>query len=275
MYAKAKNYSMDKKPIISVVIPAFNAEKYIAEAIESVLGQSYENFELLVVNDCSTDCTSTVVESFAFHDKRVTLIDLPANKGGPAGPRNIGVLQARGRWIAFLDADDIWHPCKLQRQLDLLEKTGARFCSTQMVDFVDANQLSLSDASLDQYEWVSFLSQLIKFRTPTSSVVVEKSLIERYPFNESMNYKAREDLDCWLHCHEEIGRSVKITRPMMGYRIIPGQISGQKWTMFKRHLHVLWRYRLMSGRALHAGALLFTISHFGLAIYYRLIKKGL
>jgi teichuronic acid biosynthesis glycosyltransferase TuaG len=272
---KQKTYCMDKKPIISVVIPVYNAEKYIAAAIESVLGQSYEDFELLVVNDCSTDGTRTVVESFAFHDKRVCLINLPTNKGGPAGPRNIGVLRARGRWIAFLDADDIWHPCKLQRQFDLLEKTGARFCSTQMVDFVDTNQLSLSDASLDEYEWVSFLSQLIKFRTPTSSVVVEKSLIERYPFNESMSYKAREDLDCWLHCHEEIARSVKITRPMMGYRIIPGQISGRKWTMFKRHLYVLWRYRFTSGRSLHAGALLFTISHFGLAIYYRLIKKGL
>jgi len=266
---------MNKNPIVSVVIPAYNAEEYIAAAIKSVLSQTYSNFEVLVVNDCSTDGTQAIVESFASHDERVCLINLPANMGAPAGPRNIGIQRARGRWIAFLDADDIWHPCKLQRQLDLLEKTGARFCSTQMVDFVDAAQLSLLDARQDQYEWITFLNQMVKFRTPTSSVVAERNLLERYPFNESMSYKAREDLDCWLHCHEEIGRSVKITSPMMGYRIIPGQISGRKWTMFKRHLHVLWRYRFMSGRSLHAGAILFTISHFGLAVYYRWIKKGL
>ncbi len=266
---------MYKKPTVSVVIPAYNSEKYIADAMNSVLGQTYSDFEVLVVNDSSTDKTEAIVEEFALNDKRVFLINLLENMGAPAGPRNIGVQRARGRWIAFLDADDIWHPCKLQRQIDLLEKTNARFCSTKMVDFVEAKQLSLSDARIDQYEWISFLSQLIKFQTPTSSVLVEKCLLERYPFNESKIYKAREDLDCWLHCHEEISRSVKITMPMMGYRITPGQISGRKWTMFIRHLYVLWRYRFMSGRSLCVGAIPLTICHFGLAIYHRIIKKSL
>jgi teichuronic acid biosynthesis glycosyltransferase TuaG len=266
---------MEKNPSVSVVIPAYNAEKYISDAIESVLCQSYKDFELLVVNDCSTDDTKLVVEGLALLDKRVYLINLSTNNGAPAAPRNVGIRLARGRWIAFLDADDIWHPCKLQRQVDLLIKSGARFCSTQMVDFIDVNQLSLADALPDEYEWVSFLSQLIKYRTPTSSVVVEKSLVECYPFNECLSYKAREDLDCWLHCHEEIGRSVKISRQMVGYRITPGQISERKLTMFKRHFHVLWSYRFMSGRSLHVSALLFTFSHFVLSFYYRLIKKGL
>ena len=111
-------YCMDKKPIVSVVIPAYNAEKYIAAAIDSVLGQTYSDFEVLVVNDCSTDGTKAMVENFAFHDERVCLINLPANKGAPAGPRNIGVLRARGRWIAFLDADDWHHPHHLQYLLN-------------------------------------------------------------------------------------------------------------------------------------------------------------
>lgn len=266
---------MNKKPQVSVVIPAYNSEKYIADTINSVLAQTYTNFEVLVINDFSTDGTKEIIQNFALHDNRVFLINLLANMGAPAGPRNIGVRRARGRWIAFLDSDDIWHPCKLQRQLDLLEKTNARFCSTQMVDFVDANQLYLSDALTDEYEWISFLSQMIKFKTPTSSVIVEKSLLESYPFNETMSYKAREDLDCWLHCHEKIIRSVKITRPMMGYRITPGQISGRKWTMFMRHLYVLSRYRFLSGRSLWIGALPLTICHFVLSFYHRLIKKGL
>lgn len=263
------------QPLVTVIVPAYNAEKYISVAIESVLAQSFDDFELLVINDCSTDSTKAVVEDFVNRDKRVRLIGLPANMGAPAGPRNIGVRQARGKWVAFLDADDVWHPHKLERQLDLLKRTKARFCSTQMIDFVDENHLSLLDAFPDDYEWISFRSQLIKFRTPTSSVMVEKELIGRYPFNERIEFKAREDLDCWLHCHEEIRRSVKITRPMLGYRIVPGQISGSKWAMIKRHFYVLSQYRFLSGKSLRAGALLFTISHFGLAIYYRLIKKTL
>lgn len=266
---------MKIQPVISVIIPAYNAEKFIAAAIESVLIQSFHNFELLVVNDCSTDCTRAVVESFTVRDKRVRLISLSSNMGAPAGPRNIGVRQASGKWVAFLDADDVWHPYKLERQLDLLSRTGALFCSTQMIDFVDESLPKLIDAHPDDFEWVSFRSQLLKFRTPTSSVVVEKKLVERYPFNESISFKAREDLDCWLHCHEEIGRSVKISSPMMGYRLVRGQISGVKWKMVKRHFYVLSRYRFVSGKSLHIGALLFTISHFALAIYYRLIKKGL
>jgi teichuronic acid biosynthesis glycosyltransferase TuaG len=266
---------MNSIPKISVVIPAYNAENYISAAIDSVLSQSFKDFEVLVVNDCSTDNTRVVVENFAISDRRVFLINLPVNNRAPARPRNIGVQQARARWIAFLDADDIWHPSKLQRQLDLIDKTGARFCSTQMVNFVDSKNLQLFDAQPDEYELVSFLSQLIKNKTPTSSVLVEKTLIERYPFNESIDYSAREDYECWLHCHEEIGRSVKISQRMVGYRISSSQLSGHKLIMLKRHLHVLWNYRFMTNKRLTIFAFIFTISHFIFAIYYRLIKKGL
>lgn len=266
---------MNTTPSITVVIPAYNAANYIVATVESVLRQSYSDFEVLVVNDCSTDKTAEIIEGFAAADGRVRLINLAVNKGAPAGPRNIGVKEARGKWIAFLDADDIWHPAKLERQMALIEKTGARFCSTRMIDFMDAEDLRLQDAGPEDYEWISFVDQLIKFRTPTSSVVVEKALMEKYPFNESMAFKAREDLDCWLHCHEELGRSVKITVPMMGYRIIPGQISGKKWVMVRRHLHVLKQYRYKSGRRMRLGAWFFTFTHFALALCSRGIQKTL
>lgn len=266
---------MSSTPLITIVMPAYNSASYIGTTIESVLSQSFSDYELLVVNDCSRDNTADIVSKFATVDDRIRLINLPTNKGAPAGPRNVGIQQARGKWIAFLDSDDIWHPAKLQRQIDVLDKSGARFCSTQMMEFIDASTLTLRNAGPDEYEWISFTQQLIKFRTPTSSVIAERTLLINNPFNEDMSFKAREDLDCWLHCHEEIARSVKITVPMMGYRIIPGQISGNKWSMFRRHLHVLKQYRFRSGRKMGLGAWVFTFTHFFLALYYRKFKKML
>jgi teichuronic acid biosynthesis glycosyltransferase TuaG len=266
---------MKVPPSVSVVMPAYNAQHYIAATIESVLTQTFSDFELLVVDDCSKDSTAEIVAGYASRDERVRLIRLPKNCGAPAGPRNFGVRAAAGKWIAFLDADDIWHPRKLATQLQVLTDTAALFCSTQMLDFEDEKQLEFTNPERFKLEKVGFLKQLIKFRTPTSSVVVAKDLISRYPFNESMTFKAREDLDCWLHCHEELGSSIKIAHPMIGYRIIPGQISGQKWTMMRRHYHVLRQYRFRSGVGLGIGAAVFTFSHFCIALYYRLVKKGL
>ena len=266
---------MTNTPSVSIIMPTYNAASYIAETIESVLAQSFTDFELVVINDCSKDNTVEIVQAFAKRDQRIRLIDLPVNKGAPAGPRNIGIKESRGKWIAFLDSDDIWHPAKLDRQIALLNKTGTSFCSTRMINFIDSSTLHLDDSNSDEYQWIGFYDQLIKARIPTSSVVVEKALIEKHLFNESMAFKAREDLDCWLHCHEEIGRSIKITAPMLGYRIIPGQISGQKWKMFHRHLHVLKQYRFKNGRQMRLSAWFFTISHFVLSIYYRGYKKSL
>jgi teichuronic acid biosynthesis glycosyltransferase TuaG len=266
---------MTVAPRVSVVMPAYNAQKYIAATIDSVLAQDFRNLELLVIDDCSTDATAAIVRQYSTRDPRVRLIALAKNRGAPAGPRNVGVREARGEWVAFLDADDIWFSGKLTYQLRALQESGAQFCSTRMVDFQDERELRFTLPGKAGIERIGFLKQLIKFRTPTSSVVVRRELIVRHPFNESMSFKAREDLDCWLHCHEELRWSVKVAHPMVGYRINPGQISGRKWTMLKRHYHVLREYRFQSGAALGMGAAFFTASHFLFALYYRLLKRGL
>jgi teichuronic acid biosynthesis glycosyltransferase TuaG len=265
---------MHTSPTVSVIMPAYNAADYIQSTLESVLNQSFRDWELLVINDCSTDNTTDLVEKYKKLEPRIKLINLTKNMGAPAGPRNIGIQNALGHWIAFLDADDIWHPEKLNRQIAVLQNTKAKFCSTQMVDFRGDETPELSDAGENQIEWVSFARQLIKLRTPTSSVIANKDLLLKHPFNEDMAYKAREDLDCWLHCHEELGKSVKIMAPMMGYRIIEGQISGKKWPMVKRHFHVLRNYCFLSGRFLSfTAAILFTFTHFTLAFYHRSAKS--
>ena len=109
----------DNKPMVTIVTPMYNASKYIMETIQSVLAQTCENWEMIIVDNCSTDDSRDLVNSI--DDKRIKLICLEYNSGGPARPRNIGLSEASGNYIAFLDADDVWHDNKLTRQLSVIE----------------------------------------------------------------------------------------------------------------------------------------------------------
>ncbi len=262
-------------PAISVVMPAYNASGYIEATIASILAQTVSDFELIVVNDCSKDNTAEIVTKFAETDSRVRLVTLQKNFGRPAGPRNLGVREAKADWIAFIDSDDIWHPAKLELQLKALAETGAQFCSTQMRDFKDGSYPVFPDVSDPEIEYIGFVKQAMKVRTPTSSVVARRDLLLRNPFNEDVRYKAREDMECWLHCHEDMGQSIKLQAPLVGYRVIPGQISGNKLEMVKRHHYAMRRYRYRSGRQMGILATFYTFSHFFLALIYRRTNRGL
>ncbi len=113
---------------VSVVTPMYNASAHIGETIESVRRQSHRDWEMWVIDDCSSDDSATVVENLARRDKRIRLVRLRENVG-PAEARNIGIEAARGRYLAFLDSDDLWHPDKLQRQIEFM-RAGSRLTYT-------------------------------------------------------------------------------------------------------------------------------------------------
>jgi glycosyltransferase involved in cell wall biosynthesis len=106
---------------VSVIIPAYNAEPYIAETLHSVLAQSFTDLDVIVVDDGSTDHTAQIVESLVQKDGRVSLVVQP--NGGVTAARNAGIAVARGEWLAFLDANDIWYPQKLERQLQSFQQS--------------------------------------------------------------------------------------------------------------------------------------------------------
>lgn len=251
-------------------MPTFNNAAHIGAAIASVQAQTRADWELLVVNDASTDGTAAVVAGLAADDSRVRMIDLPSNRGAPAGPRNVAIAAAQGRYIALLDADDLWHPQKLDLQLNAIDVTGARFVSAGLIDFDDGSTPAFTPVQRARLAHISFRRTLLNTKTPTSTVLAERELFLRYPFNEDLAYKAREDLDCFLHMHEEIGSSVKVLHPLLGYRITGGaQISGNKLTMLRRHYHVLSRYTFASGRRMGPEAAIYTGTHFSSALYHR------
>ena len=122
------------KIFVSIIMPAFNAEAYISETIESVQKQTYINWELLVIDDCSTDHTRQIVADFAKKDNRIKIIKQQYN-GGVASARNAGLAKASGNYIAFLDSDDKWLPNKLNTQLSFMQKNKCVFCYSQYQNF--------------------------------------------------------------------------------------------------------------------------------------------
>lgn len=261
------------QPLVSIVIPVFNCEEFIAHALSSALNQTYQNIEIWVVDDASTDNTLNAIENL-LGDERVKIISLKTRSGGPAKPRNIGVKACYGDYVAFLDADDVWHPKKIEMQINALKKTNTRFCSTAMMDF--ENEVNFENIHLSfNYLKINFKKQLLHYSTPTSSVLIEKGLLLAHPFNESKLYIAREDLDCWLHCHEEISHSIKINCPLVGYRVNEQQISRSKIKMLYKHFRVLANYKYLNGRVMRFWAIPYTISHIAFSIRDRVILKKL
>lgn len=110
--------------LVSVIMPVHNAEKYLDESICSVLQQTYPHWELLIVDDCSTDESSVISANYAAQDSRIRYFKTASPSGSPCLPRNMGIKFAQGRFIAFLDSDDCWFPNKLEEQLPLFEKSN-------------------------------------------------------------------------------------------------------------------------------------------------------
>jgi teichuronic acid biosynthesis glycosyltransferase TuaG len=266
----AERTQASSEPLVSVVVPSFNAAPFLESTLRSVLDQTHRNLEVIVVDDASTDGSADLVARIAETDPRVKLVCRTSNAGSPAAPRNQGVDAARGDWVAFLDADDLWHPRKLEIQLRVLASHGGVLCSTEMVDFRDDDEVVFDEPpSQPRVVHVTLRQQLVKYRTPTSSILARRDFMRRHPFNTDLSYCAREDTDCFIRVHEDMPFSVKVAYPLVRYRQQAAQISGNKWRMVGRHLGMLRKYRLRSGKPLGLMAYVYTATHFVSSLYVR------
>ena len=197
---------MEYQPLVSVVIPTYNAQHYIGQTIQSVLQQSYTNWELLIVDDCSTDSTADVVSAFAARDRRIRLTSLEANSNLPAVPRNRGVSEARGDLIALLDHDDLWFKHKLRRHV-LAHKHNQDLAMTHSV-LMDFPGKFTSRAILTlptPHHPMTSATRLRAWNTVTcsSAVVKADALAFLGPFNESPDLRAIEDYELWLRIADQ------------------------------------------------------------------------
>ena len=192
----------DRSPLVSVIIPTFNSGKFIAHAVQSVLAQTYRQLEIIVIDDGSTDATKDVLREFNGHIRYCY-----QENRGPSAARNAGIKIARGDYICFLDADDIWMPNKLEVQLAFMEQyddISLVFSDTEEVDPDKGLHRSVLARTVLRNDIVSqipiqdaFKKLLITNFIPTSMVMVRKQcFVKAGLFNESL--RVVEDRDMWL-----------------------------------------------------------------------------
>lgn len=230
--------------LVSVVMPAWNAAAFMARSVESVLAQSRIELELILVDDCSTDGTSAVIEGYARSDARVRPLRLAANSG-VAAARNAGIAAARGAWVAFLDSDDWWHPLKLEVQISQMQAAAAR-------------------VSYCAYQRVGEDGRLLSSITPPPSLTHADMLRSNFIGNLTGVYErslgpaqflpmGHEDYVFWLQMIRRAGRAIRIehAEPLAYYLVRNGSVSANK----VRAAGWQWRiYRDVEGLSLPAAA---------------------
>ena len=207
--------------LVSVIMPAYNAGRHLAESVRSVQAQTYAGWELIVVDDGSTDDTREVVQALAEADARVRYVQRP--NGGQGAARNTGLGEARGPLVAFLDADDLWLPGKLAAQLAVLEEKGVDLVYTDGYIFSDEGAESPEDhfyilpgeaRGVEMYR-VLFTSN----RIATLSVLVKREALDAAGlFDENRAYQNCEDYDLWMRLARNGASFYGMKEKLMRYR---------------------------------------------------------
>lgn len=214
---------MSNQPLISVVMPAYNAEKTIEQSIQSVIIQTYKNWELIVIDDCSIDRTWDILCTIAKLNKRIFPFKNSINSGVSV-TRNSGVSRAKGEWIAFLDSDDVWASDKLEKQVDIINnKTDAAliFTGSAFINTVGES----ANYILHVPETISYQSLLKQNLISCSSVLVKKELMIQYPMQHDGMH---EDYAVWLQILRDKRFAYGINEPLLIYRLSSDSKSGDK-----------------------------------------------
>lgn len=231
--------------LVSVIMPAYNAGKHIAESIRSALAQTYGDWELIVVDDGSTDATADIARGFAAADDRVKYIF--QENGGQASARNAGLRIARGDLVAFLDADDLWSREKLELQVTRMSATGVDLVFSDGYIFSDDDPAS----EVDEFAIVpgrtagaEMFKLLYAFnRIATLSVLVRKSSLEAVRmFDEERRYQNCEDYDLWLRLAKSGATFFGMPEKLVRYRRHTGATTHNASKLLKPMLAVIMKH---------------------------------
>ncbi|WP_169301264.1 glycosyltransferase family 2 protein [Latilactobacillus curvatus] len=223
-------------PLVSIIMPAYNAEKYIDLSIKSVQEQTYSNWELLIIDDFSKDHTRDIITKYA-EDIRIKPILLNQNSG-IAHARNIGIKKSVGKYVAFLDSDDIWLGIKLHEQIEFMERTHSQFTySYYSVINEKNNYIRLVNGTPETLEYRQLLkSNYIGLLTAVvSSEVIKRELMPNIP---------HEDYAMWLSILKKGYTATLVPKVLAKYRVQNNSRSSNKlkaiawtWNIYRRNQH--------------------------------------
>lgn len=209
-------------PLLTVIMPAYNAERFIAESIDSVIAQTIDDWELVVVDDGSTDRTASVVADYQSRDDRIRLMVQPTNLG-PAHARNLALDLARGELIAFIDSDDVWYPKKTEKQLSAMRRHQADISYTS---YKRRRHGEPDGVVVDAPPRVDYRAMLRRNLIACSTAIVRRTTCGtlRMPL-----MRRRQDHGYWLALLRDGSRTaVGVTEPLVWYRLHSGSLSANK-----------------------------------------------
>ena len=212
------------EPIVTVFIPCYNAEKFISETIESVLAQTYQNFEILIIDDGSTDNSRKIIEEYAHKDARIRSLYNEGNKG-VGYTRNRGIKEARGKYLAVMDADDVAVPNRLEKEIQYLEEHGSVGAVSGMMYMIDERGNKSGKSRLIAYE-----AQDVKAHLFFENVIVNSASVYRLDTVRKCNIRYKDNYCgvedymfwCMLSNHTDI---VVLDEYFVYYRIVKGGLT--------------------------------------------------
>jgi len=224
--------------LVSIITPSYNSEKFISKTIESVLSQTYQKWEMIIVDDCSSDNSNEIIKEYIKKDERIRLIKLEKNSG-PAVARNRAIKEAKGRYIAFLDSDDLWLPDKLKKQIKFMEKNNLSFTYSayklineedkELGIFIPKEEIKYEDLLKTNY--IGCLT----------AIYDSEKLGKLY----MPNILKRQDYGLWLKILKQIKKTKAILEPLAIYRIRKKSVSSNKikaakyqWKIYREVEHL-------------------------------------
>ncbi len=217
--------------LVSIIMPSYNTARFIKETVESVLLQSYTNWELLIVDDCSTDDTDDVVAQL-LGDSRIKYIKNSENSGA-AESRNRALREAKGKWIAFLDSDDLWEPFKLEKQIAFMKNNGYHFSYTNYIEIEENSKPNgkavtgpkrITKSGMYNYCWMGCLT--VMYDAEAIGLIQIENIRKNNDY--AMWLKVCKKADCYL-----------LDEVLAKYRKRSGSISNHGYTKL-----IKWHYRL-------------------------------
>lgn len=218
--------------LVSIITPTYNAEKFITETLKSVQNQTYQNWEMILVDDASTDETVKIISAFAEKDSRIKLFKLEKNSGNGFA-RNIALEKAIGKYIAYLDADDLWFPNKLEKQIQFLKDDNLHF-TFSFYDCIDEEGNSLkrrveapTNLTYDELFFCNYVGNLTAIYDADyfGKIVIEAT-------------QKRQDWRLWLTILKQIQVTKPVPEPLAFYRIRKDSISSSKFKLIKHNFGV-------------------------------------
>lgn len=225
--------------MVSIVMPAYNCTNYIENTIRSVQKQYYENWELIIVNDCSTDDTEKKIKNYMEQEPRIKYAKNSVNSGA-AISRNRAVELATGQYLAFIDSDDVWRPNKLEKQLNFMKKNGVSFSCTAY-DKIDEKGNSLNRI-ITPFRKLNY-DGIVRHCPGNSTVVYDAKALGKYIIP---NIRKRNDYVMWLQVIKKAKYLYGLNDVLSSHRVREGSISSNKISLIRFHWYVYRKIEKMS-----------------------------